>query len=135
MTTYNNLVDATNDLMKRGYTANLSLEGDTIDDKEHNIHMTADDFVIDEFYRFEGPSNPSDMSIVYAVTSDKYNLKGVLINAYGTYANSSSSAINAKLRHEQVSDNLHRADQPSADKEEGHVGTDSNVTSSSVKPD
>jgi hypothetical protein len=87
MITYNNLVEATNDLMKRGYTANLSLEGDTIDDKSQNIHMGPEDFVIDEFYRFEGPSNPSDMSIVYAVTSDKYNLKGVLINAYGTYAN------------------------------------------------
>ena len=52
MKAYNNLVEATNDLMKRGYTANLSLEGDTIDDKDKGIHMTADDFEIDEFYRF-----------------------------------------------------------------------------------
>src|ERR1700712_2256138 len=114
MQTYNNLVDATNDLMKRGYTANLSLEGDTIDDKDKDIHMTPDDFEIDEFYRFEGPSNPSDMSIVYAVTSKKYNLKGVLVNAYGTYANNSSSAIDAKLNHHQVSHNLHGEDRPSA---------------------
>ena len=86
MKTYENLVDATNDLLKRGYSANLSLGGDTIDDKEHDIHMGADDFGIDEFYRFEGQSNPSDMSIIYAISSDKYHLKGVLINAYGTYA-------------------------------------------------
>jgi len=131
MTTYNNLVEATNDLMKRGYTENLSLEGDTIDDKEKNIHMTADDFVIDEFYRFEGQTNPSDMSIVYAVTSDKYSLKGVLINAFGTYANTSSSAILAKLNHEQVSENLHRDDKPVADKEVGSVGTN-NANNSSV---
>jgi len=131
MTTYNNLVEATNDLMKRGYTENLSLEGDTIDDKEKNIHMTADDFVIDEFYRFEGQTNPSDMSIVYAVTSDKYSLKGVLINAFGTYANTSSSAILAKLNHEQVSENLHRDDKPVADKEVGSVGTN-NANHSSV---
>jgi hypothetical protein len=116
MTTYNNLVEATNDLMKRGYTENLSLEGETIDDKAKNIHMAADDFEIDEFYRFEGASNPSDMSIVYAVTSDKYHLKGVLINAYGTYANNSESAIAAKLNHYQVSDNLHREDKPTEDK-------------------
>jgi len=109
---YNNLVEATNDLMKRGYTANLSLEGDTIDDKDKGIHMTADDFEIDEFYRFEGASNPSDMSIVYAVTSRKYNLKGILINAYGTYANSSESAIQAKLHHHQVSHKLHGEDRP-----------------------
>lgn len=132
MTTYNNLVEATNDLMKRGYTENLSLEGDTIDDKSKNIHMTADDFVIDEFYRFEGATNPSDMSIVYAVTSEKYNLKGVLINAYGTYANSSSSAIQAKLNHEQVSENLHREDKPKAESDTGSVGTNSSANSNSV---
>ena len=114
MITYNNIVEATNDLMKRGYTANLSLEGETIDDKEHNIKMTADDIVIDEFYRFEGATNPSDMSIVYAVSSDKYHTKGVLVNAYGTYANDSASAIEAKLHHNQVSTNLHGEDRPTA---------------------
>jgi hypothetical protein len=112
MKTYNNLVEATNDLMKRGYTENLSLEGDTIDDKDKGIKMTADDFEIDEFYRFEGASNPDDMSIVYAVTSRKYNLKGIVVNAYGTYANNSESAINAKLHHHQVSHKLHGNDRP-----------------------
>jgi hypothetical protein len=112
MIVYNNLVEATNDLMKRGYSANLSLEGDTVDDKDKNIQMTPDDFEIDEFYRFEGASNPSDMSIVYAVSSAKYSLKGVLINAFGTYANSSSSAIDAKLHHNQVSTNLKSEDRP-----------------------
>lgn len=121
MTTYNNLVEATNGLLQRGYTENLSLESDTVDVKEKNIHMTADDIEIDEFYRFEGPSNPSDMSIVYAVTSKKYNLKGVLIDAYGAYSTNTSSAIAAKLNHDQVSDNLHRDDKPEADAETGSI--------------
>jgi hypothetical protein len=114
MKNYDTLVDATNDLLKRGYTANLSLDGDTVDDKEQGIQMEAEDFEIDEFYRFEGASNPDDMSIVYAVSSEKYKLKGVLVNAYGTYADDSSSAIAAKLHHQQVSDNLHGDDRPSA---------------------
>jgi hypothetical protein len=112
MKTYNNLVEATNDLMKRGYTENLSLEGDTVDDKEKKVQMTADDFEIDEFYRFEGASNPDDNSIVYAVTSRKYGLKGVLVNAFGTYANTSTSAIEAKLHHHQVSHHLNGEDRP-----------------------
>src|ERR1700744_2990174 len=112
MQTYNNLVEATNDLMKRGYTENLSLDGDIVADKEKNIQMTADDFEIDEFYRFEGASNPSDMSIVYAIHSDNFNIKGVLINAFGTYAEDGSSAIQAKLHHYQVSSNLHPEDRP-----------------------
>ena len=114
MKNYETLVDATNDLYKRGYTANLSLEGDTIDDKEQGIHMDADDFEIDEFYRFEGQSNPSDMSIVYGINSAKYKLKGVLVNAYGMYADDSSSAIAAKLHHNQVSTNLHGSDRPTS---------------------
>ena len=112
MKNFETLVDATNDLMKRGYEANLSMEGDTIDDKSKDLHMAAEDFEIDEFYRFEGQSNPSDMSIVYAISSPKYNLKGILVNAYGTYADDSSSAIQAKLHHGQVSDNLHGSDRP-----------------------
>lgn len=102
MKNFETSLEAIQDLTKRGYTANLSLEGDTIDDKAQNIQMTADDFEIDEFYRFEGVSNPSDMSIVYAVSSAKYDLKGILVNAFGTYANNSSSAIDAKLNYHQV---------------------------------
>jgi hypothetical protein len=112
MKTYNNLVEATNDLMKRGYTENLSLDGETVDDKIKNIKMAADDFEIDEFYRFEGESNPDDASIIYAVTSQKYELKGVLVNAFGAYANTSSSAIKAKLHYDQVSHHLHGEDGP-----------------------
>ena len=114
MKNFETLVDATNDLTKRGYLANLSLEGDTIDDKSQDIHMTADEFSIDEFYRFEGPSNPSDMSIVYAVSSPKYDLKGIIVDAYGTYAVESSSAVQAKLHHWMISNNLHSSDRPTA---------------------
>ena len=103
MKSYETLVDALQDLNKRGYTANLTLDGDTINDNGQGIQMQAEDFEINEFYRFEGATNPSDMSIVYAIESPKYDLKGVLVNAYGTYANNSSSAIEAKLNH-QVSD-------------------------------
>ncbi len=114
MKNYETMVDALNDLNKRGYSANLSLEGDTIDDKSAGIHMGPDDFEIDEFYRFEGPTNPSDMSILYAISSSKYNLKGALVNAYGTYADDSSSALQAKLHHFMVSKNLHGSDRPTA---------------------
>ncbi len=117
MKNYETLVDCTNDLLKRGYTANLSFEdnGDTVDDKTNNIHMHAEDFEIDEFYRFEGASNPSDMSIVYAISSIKNNLKGTLVDAYGTYSNTGTSAIEAKLHHHQVSDNLKGSDRPVAE--------------------
>ena len=114
MENYETLVDATNDLFKRGYTANLSLDEDSVNDKEQGIEMQHDEFEIDEFYRFEGQSNPSDMAIVYAISSEKHNLKGVLINAYGVYADNANAALVAKLHHGQVSEHLHGEDRPKA---------------------
>ncbi|MEO6150616.1 MAG: phosphoribosylpyrophosphate synthetase [Mucilaginibacter sp.] len=112
MENYETLVDATNDLFKKGYTANLSLDNDSVNDNSQHIEMLPDEFEIDEFFRFEGQSNPSDMSIVYAISSEKYNLKGVLVNAYGVYADDATAALLAKLHHNQVSSNLHGADRP-----------------------
>lgn len=40
--------------------------------------------IVQEF-RFEGESNPSDMSILYAIQASDGN-KGTLVDAYGTYA-------------------------------------------------
>jgi len=37
-----------------------------------------------------------------------------LINAFGAYANDSSSAIDAKLHHYQVSTHLHGEDRPTS---------------------
>jgi hypothetical protein len=102
MKNFESMVDAIEDLNKRGFTADLSMDEDTINSKKDNIEMYADEFEIAEFYRFEGATNPSDMSIVYGIISDKHNLKGVLVNAYGTYANNSSSAIEAKLNHPTI---------------------------------
>ena len=44
-----------------------------------------DEVVAVNFFRFEGPSNPDDMSILYAIeTTD--GRKGTLVDAYGIYA-------------------------------------------------
>ncbi|MBL7933497.1 MAG: hypothetical protein JNL60_16445, partial [Bacteroidia bacterium] len=38
--------------------------------------------LIDNFYRFEGDSDPADNAIVYAVTTED-GIKGILIDSYG----------------------------------------------------
>jgi hypothetical protein len=48
-----------------------------------DLQIHPDDFVIDKHYRFEGESDPADEAVVYAISSDKYNLKGILVNGYG----------------------------------------------------
>lgn len=51
-----------------------------------------DELAIAKFYRFEGDSNPDDMSIIYSImTCDGH--KGVLIDAFGTYSNPDIDAL------------------------------------------
>ena len=89
--------DATADLKKRGYTEDLNLKPTCIECPTQNLMLHPEDFTIDEFYRFEGMSNPSDNSIVYAISS-KAGIKGVLVDAYGVYSDSLSDAMVRKLR-------------------------------------
>ena len=97
MREYQTLTDATRDLKKRGYTEDLNLQGTCVECPSYMLHFSPEDFAIDEYYRFEGMSNPSDNSIVYAISS-KSGLKGVLVDAYGVYAENLSNAMIEKLR-------------------------------------
>jgi len=59
--------------------------------------LLADHFEIDDFYKFEEDSDPDDEMIIYAISSISKNLKGIVVNAYGMYADNTSSAIVKKL--------------------------------------
>ena len=96
---YDTVTEAMADLRKLGYTIDFSV----LTEKECLVcHKTAtelspDDFEIDHFYRFEGDSDPGDEMIIYAISSNKNNLKGIVVNAYGMYADNASSEIVKKL--------------------------------------
>ncbi len=81
---YDTLSQATDDLKKRGYTINFRLKPDSIEDTDSGGSYEASEFTIDEFHRFEGMTNPADMSIVYAVHTED-GKKGTLVEAFGTY--------------------------------------------------
>lgn len=96
---YDTASEAINALVKKGYTANFSL----LADKEcllcHSTsqELSPDDFEIDEIHRYDGMTDPADEMIVYAVFSPKYALKGLVVNAYGVYADNAKSRIVKKL--------------------------------------
>lgn len=97
---YDTLSIAVNELIKRGYSEDFLLmkENDCLICNDNSLVLSPDDFEIDEFYRFEGMSNPSDESIIYAISSKKYNLKGIVINSYGAEYNFRSSKLVEKLK-------------------------------------
>ncbi|MBE7173615.1 MAG: hypothetical protein INR73_23785 [Williamsia sp.] len=72
-------------LEEKGYT-------DEYEVREGNLHCLTNDQVYTKkdvtaanFYRFEGESNPDDMSILYAIETHD-GRKGTLVDAYGAYA-------------------------------------------------
>ncbi len=100
--TYETVSEAINDLIKRGYTTDFYIEAtkDCIVCRKSDLALSEDEFVIDEIHRFEGETDPGDSMIVYAISSSKHEMKGVLVNAYGVYADATTSKIIAHL-HKQ----------------------------------
>lgn len=99
---YETLSEAVDDLVKRGYNTDFLIN----DEKEcivcgsKNIELSPDDFEIDEVYRFEGMSDPEDSSIVFAISSKKNEIKGVVVNSFGAdFSYRSSKLVEHLLRN------------------------------------
>ncbi len=83
---YGTLSTCVNDLQKRGYDTDLEINERGLYSRVRETPLDPEKFTIDEFYRFEGTSDPADMSIVYAISSEELGIKGIVVNAFGTYA-------------------------------------------------
>ncbi len=83
---YTNMVEAIQELKKRGFTANFEFLNHAFRDVDSGRTFKADELTIVEHYRFEGASDPDDMSVVYAIEVEG-GLKGIIADAYGLYAN------------------------------------------------
>lgn len=91
------LAEVLNNLRNEGYTTDFNLNDNCLVCHGNTLELHPEDFVVDRHYRFEGESDPGDEAIVYAISSDKYNLKGVLVNGYGIYSNPASDKLMAAL--------------------------------------
>lgn len=100
MYNYQTVSEAINDLIKRGYTQdfNVHLEEECLVCNTSMTQLSPDDFEIDETYRFEGNTDPGDEMILFAISSLKYNIKGIVVNAYGMYSDSTTSEIVERLK-------------------------------------
>ncbi len=85
------LCQVINRLESQGYTEDLN-------HPEHNaLRLDPDAYRVDAVYRFEGATNPDDQSILYALSSDYYRVKGILVNGYGPSADPGTAAIEQRL--------------------------------------
>jgi len=97
MNAHTTLSGTMNDLRKEGYTEDFNLHQNCLECRNGEFKVFADEFKVDKYFRFEGASNPSDAAILYAISSDKKNLKGVLVNAYGIYSEPLTDEMLEKL--------------------------------------
>lgn len=80
--TYGTLSETINALKGEGYSLDFNIDQECLG-SHGKISMSSNDFKIDAMFRFEGDSNPDDQAILYAISSQKFNIKGVLVNGYG----------------------------------------------------
>lgn len=98
MENYETLVEAISGLKAQGYTHDLQLKEHAITDKDDKVQLKKEDFEVDKFFRFEGMTNPSDQSILYAISSPTRDMKGLLVQPYGAYADDVPEDIAGKLQ-------------------------------------
>ena len=94
---FTTLSEAVDNLTERGYTLDFNLGSDSIHCKELDTSFKPENFHIDEFHRFEGMTNPDDMSIVFAITT-KDGKMGTLVDAYGAYSDPLTTEMVQKMK-------------------------------------
>ena len=87
------LSEILNKLKKEGYTEDFNRVESGPEGPGHLIRQHPEAFVIDRHYRFEGNSNPDDEAVVYAISSHKFQVKGVLVNGYGVSSDAATDAL------------------------------------------
>jgi len=89
MKNYESLIDALDDLKKRGYEAEFEPHTISLYASELDLRLNEEEFHIDEVYRFTGASNSGGNSVVYALTSPT-GVKGTIVDGYEASAGSIS---------------------------------------------
>lgn len=97
MNIYDTLSEAINDLQANGYTYDFNLKPEYLECLSLKIEIIPEDFVVDEMHRFDGMSSTDDNSVLYAISS-KNDIKGLLVDSYGVYAENISEEMRKKLR-------------------------------------
>lgn len=99
---YGTLSETIDGLRADGYTLDLNTGLSFIDGDEVPAGFSPENFSIDKVYRFEGVSNPDDQSVLYAISSEKYKVKGILVNGYAISSNSEIDDMISQLHTHPV---------------------------------
>lgn len=100
LTFMNNEENLMSKLEKHGYTEQFRVEKDRLVSLTTKKKYKSADIKAANFYRFEGISDPDDMSILYAIETNDGS-KGTLTDAYGMYSDDDTGAFMKKVETEK----------------------------------
>lgn len=86
------LANAIDELAQAGFVEHFGVRDGALRSFESGRRFRAVELVIREYRRFEGVSDPDDMSIVYAIEGQG-GVRGTLVDAYGAYSDAAVSAF------------------------------------------
>ena len=82
----NTVTDAVEMLRARGYVAEFELVGERLMSTSGDVSCHVAEAIVEHLYRFEGPSDPGDEMIVFALRDPATGVRGTLATAFGLAA-------------------------------------------------
>ena len=98
MENYETLTEAITALREQGYVEDFNLKQSFIECGGGKYKLSHHDFVIEKSFRFDVDEDPSDQSVLYAISSTDNKLKGILVNGYGIYSDGITNELLEKLK-------------------------------------
>ncbi len=98
MENYETLSQAIEALKQQGYKEDFNLKENCLECIAGSKELLPHEFEIDKSFRFDVDEDPSDQSVLYAISSPMHNLKGLLVNGYGIYSEDASNEMLKKLQ-------------------------------------
>jgi hypothetical protein len=89
------------DLHQRGFTSEFCVLDGRLYSYTSGKYYNQDEVKVTDYYRYEGISNPDDMSILFAIETSSGE-RGTLIDAYGIYADDNIGSFMQQVKLHKV---------------------------------
>jgi hypothetical protein len=100
------LSESVNQAFRWGYTENFRMKNRSLVTDDEKISYRPDEVHIRNFFRFEGDSDPDYSSILYLIETQD-GCKGVVVDAYGAYADKAISEFMGQVESIQKQEHTH----------------------------
>jgi hypothetical protein len=94
---YKSCIEAIYDLQQNGFTNYFQLFGSNLLWVQKGFFIHDGEFAIREFHQIESPDNGAHDILIFAIVTNKQNIKGILFNHYNNYLTRTPSILVEKL--------------------------------------